>query len=124
MDLTKQVLFWRLGASEDLEVASRLVAEGRTRHGLFFLHLAFEKELKGLYVERLRQPAPKTHNLARLAQEANLALSQEHVDILSEINVHCLEGRYPDYWAEPLTVAAAAVLLSRAKEVLRCLRQN
>ncbi|NCO95976.1 MAG: HEPN domain-containing protein, partial [Armatimonadetes bacterium] len=46
IDVEKQVAYWRDGAKEDWEVAQELVDRGRTRHGLFFGHLALEKLLK------------------------------------------------------------------------------
>jgi len=40
MDIARQIEYWRSGASEDWEVAVDLINSGRTRHGLFFAHLA------------------------------------------------------------------------------------
>ena len=48
MDIIRQIEYWRLGASEDWEVAVELISSRRTRHGLFFAHLALEKLLKDL----------------------------------------------------------------------------
>jgi len=46
VDISKQIIFWRDNAKEDWDVARQLVDNGRTRHGLFFAHLALEKSLK------------------------------------------------------------------------------
>ena len=42
----KHIAYWRNGSDEDWQVALELVGSGRTRHGLFFAHLALEKMLK------------------------------------------------------------------------------
>jgi hypothetical protein len=46
VDIEKQSAFWRSSAEEDWDVACQLVANERTRHGLFFAHLALEKILQ------------------------------------------------------------------------------
>jgi hypothetical protein len=47
VDIEKQVVYWRLSAAEDWDVAEALVERGNPRHGLFFAHLALEKNAKG-----------------------------------------------------------------------------
>jgi HEPN domain. len=46
INIEKQVAYWRDGAVEDWEIAQELIERGRTRHGLFFVHLSLEKLLK------------------------------------------------------------------------------
>ena len=46
INIQKQVQRWRNGATEDWQVALELADLGRTRHSLFFAHLAIEKTLK------------------------------------------------------------------------------
>ena len=46
IDVEKQVAYWRASAAEDWQVTEELVSLGRTRHSLFFAHLALEKLLK------------------------------------------------------------------------------
>jgi predicted nucleotidyltransferase len=46
VDMARQANYWRQSSDEDWEVAQELVGNGRTRHGLFFAHLALEKLLK------------------------------------------------------------------------------
>ena len=70
IDIEKHVDFWREGAREDWAVALELVNKERTRHGLFFAHLALEKALKALVCQKTRDLAPRTHNLVRLAEFA------------------------------------------------------
>ena len=46
ININKQIEYWVITGKEDWEVAEELVNNNRTRHGLFFAHLALEKVLK------------------------------------------------------------------------------
>lgn len=59
IDLEKQVAYWRDGAVEDWQVAVELVNLGRTRHGLFFAHLALKKLLKAHLCRATADLAPQ-----------------------------------------------------------------
>ena len=63
IDIQKQIDYWRNGSQEDWEVGHELVGLGRTRHGLFFAHLALEKMLKAHVCQATANLAPKIHNL-------------------------------------------------------------
>ncbi len=56
------------------DVTRQLLENGRTRHSLFFAHLAFEKVLKALICKHSQDLAPKLHNLSRLSELASLTL--------------------------------------------------
>ena len=86
VDISQHIVYWRNGAAEDWEVANQLVNSGKTRHGMFFAHLALEKILKAHICKRTKNLAPKSHNLVRLAETAELQLKPEYVDILAEMN--------------------------------------
>ena len=121
IDVDKQVAYWRDGAQEDWAVARELIDLGRTRHGLFFVHLALEKALKVHVCRQTRDLAPRIHNLVRLAELASINASQEQIDTLAEMNAFNLEGRYPDLLALPPTPAEAQAYLARAEEVFQWL---
>lgn len=72
LDSGKQVDYWRQGADEDWEVAVKLVTDGKSRHGLFFAHLALEKMLKALVCRHTRDVPPRIHNLTRPSELAGL----------------------------------------------------
>jgi HEPN domain-containing protein len=76
INIEKQVAYWRDGAVEDWEIAQELIERGRTRHGLFFVHLSLEKLLKAHVCRHTQDLAPRLHNLVRLAELAALPLSQ------------------------------------------------
>jgi HEPN domain-containing protein len=96
IDIPKQIEFWRLGSAEDAVVARDLVARGKIRHGLFFLHLAIEKALKAEVCRATTDVAPRVHNLVRLAELANLTFGLGQIDALAELNAFNIEGRYPE----------------------------
>jgi HEPN domain-containing protein len=120
-DIGKQIAFWRESAVEDLQVAEDLIKRQRTRHGLFFLHLAVEKLLKALVCRQTQDLAPRMHDLIRLAELAGISLDETQVDTLSEINAFNLEGRYPDALTPLPSLFEAKGYLREAEEVFRWL---
>jgi HEPN domain-containing protein len=100
IDINKQIAFWRRGAEEDLPVGIRLVREGSIRHGLFFVHLAFEKILKAHVCRHTGDLAPRTHNLARLLELSGISCSKNDVPFIVDMNRYNVEGRYPDSFEE------------------------
>lgn len=121
IDVDKQVTFWRSSALEDWDAARALIRQKRTRHGLFFAHLAFEKVIKAHVCRTTQDLAPRIHNLVRLAELAQLPLSNAQVDLLAEMNSFNIEGRYPDSLALPPTLAEAQAYLARSEPVFQWL---
>lgn len=121
IDLQKQIAYWQNGAIEDWEVAQDLVKHNKTRHGLFFAHLALEKLLNACICRQIQDLPPRIHNLSRLAELAGLLLDQTQVDTLAEMNAFNLEGRYPDVSMTPLTKKEAKSYLRQAEEVYQWL---
>jgi len=72
----------------------------RYHHCLFFCHLVVEKALKALVTKETGDHALPTHNLIRLAKNANLSLSPEREAGLEEINTFNIRARYDDYKLE------------------------
>lgn len=97
MDVARQVDYWRKGAEEDFAAAEALLKKRHQRHALFFGHLAIEKTLKAHVARALEATPPRTHDLLRLADTAEIALSDEQREFLARFQQYCLEGRYPDY---------------------------
>lgn len=87
------------------------------------LHLAVEKLLKAL-CEHTRDLAPRIHNLVRLAELAELALTQDQVDLLAELNAFNIEGRYPDLALPVPTRSQAEDCLRRTEEMYTWLLQR
>lgn len=120
-DIQKQINYWRNGSEEDWEVADELIENGRTRHGLFFAHLALEKILKAHVCRVTDDLAPKTHNLVRLAQLTGLSFSETQQIFLARFDQYQLEGRYPDKSPQPLSINEAKQELKKAEEILQWL---
>ncbi|MCF7811107.1 HEPN domain-containing protein [bacterium] len=120
----KQITYWYDGALEDIEVAQQLVNTNRTRHGLFFAHLALEKMLKACVCKETQDLAPRIHNLRRLAELANLELNSEQKNIMTEANTFNLEGRYPEFLGPPPKKNESIKLLNNIKELFEWLKSQ
>jgi HEPN domain-containing protein len=121
MDRAKHASYWRTGAGEDLAAAKDMVARGHVRHGLFFLHLAVEKTLKGLLVHSTGTIPPKSHDLVQLAERAGVDLPDDTTRLMLRISRYCMEGRYPDRWVAPPDEPTATAMLGAGEELLRWL---
>ncbi|MCX5905222.1 MAG: HEPN domain-containing protein [Proteobacteria bacterium] len=121
IDIEKHVVYLRNEATEDWTVATELVNSGRGRHGLFFAHLSLEKLIKARICRHTQDIAPRIHNLVKLAETAELSLTQRQIDILAEMNVFNIEGRYPDSLISPLSHTEAHDYLLRSEEVYQWL---
>ena len=121
IDIGKQVAHWRNSAVEDWSVAQDLVSRGKVRHGLFFAHLTLEKTIKAHVCKATGELASKIHNLVRLSQIASLTLSEDHIDLLAEVNEFNIEGRYPEMLLPPPSREEADAYMIRIHEVLQCL---
>jgi len=88
--------FWRNSAEVDLKVAEDNLKLGHYNWALFFFQLVLEKILKSLVVKRKnRNPLP-THDLVKLASEAEINLSKEQKQDFKEITSYNIEARYDD----------------------------
>ena len=96
MNIDKHVHYWTTTSDEDWDVAVDLVERGKVRHGMFFLHLAMEKLLKGHVCRHTKQVPPKSHDLTRLIELAELEISSEWLALLGRMNAFCMTGRYPE----------------------------
>ena len=106
---------------EDWQVADELIHAGRSRHGLFFAHLALEKILKAHICLGTHDLAPRLHNLVRLAEIARIKLTPQQIEILAEMNSFNIEGRYPDASLPLPSPEEALASLIRAEEVYQWL---
>lgn len=124
VDIAKQVAFWRESAKEDWDVARHLVDNGRTRHGLFFAHLALEKIIKAIICKKSQDIAPRIHNLSRLSVLASLAPDNDKMEFLAEMNAFHIEGRYPESLTKPPAKEEALDILIKAERVFQWLMKQ
>jgi HEPN domain-containing protein len=59
-------------------------------------HLAIEKLLKAIFVEKFNEVPPYTHRLVSLAEKVELDMSSDRLELLEVITDFHLETRYPD----------------------------
>ncbi|TAH20520.1 MAG: HEPN domain-containing protein [Cytophagales bacterium] len=63
-----------------------------------FAHLVLEKLAKALWVKNNQENTPpRTHQLLRILQEAQVNLNSEQEIFLQLMNNFQMQGRYPDY---------------------------
>ncbi len=124
IDVEKQITYWRDGAVEDWQVAGELINLRRTRHGLFFAHLALEKMLKAHICRATADLAPRIHTLLRLAERTGLAYSEEQRVFLARFDRYQIEGRYPDLLPPPPSPDVARTELKLAGELLQWLKRQ
>ena len=118
--------YWIAEGEEALTVASHLFEKGDYSYALFFGHLAIEKLLKGLFVDRQHEHAPRLHSLPRLARLAGLNLDKARQDTLIVISAFNIEARYPDLkrsFRERCTEEYAREQLEKVKEMFEWLRR-
>lgn len=124
IDIQKQIDYWRTGAGEDLQVAVELIDLGRTRHGLFFAHLALEKMLKAHVCRDTNKLAPYIHPLLRLEKRTKLNLTEEQRVFLARFDRYQLEGRYPNMLPAAPDMDTARQELRQAREIFTWLNQQ
>lgn len=117
---------WWAQALADLKAGESNLESAQYFVCAFLSQQAAEKALKAVYIERLRQAAPKSHNLVRLGQE--LSLPSDLVSALRHLNPAYTTSRYPDA-ANGLPVEAfdrgmAEALLRDATEVVDWARRE
>lgn len=98
MTKEEHIKYWVETATHDIVSSEAIYNSGRYDWCLFVGHLALEKILKALYVDRNENNIPpKIHNLVRLAELSNIELTEDQRFDLDKINDFNLQTRYPDY---------------------------
>lgn len=100
VDQKEIIDFWASEAEESLDVAKHLFEKKDYSYSLFFGHLSVEKIIKAVLVKNTNQQVPRSHNLLRLAKEAQIEITDEQKHTLIRITAFNLEARYPDYKKE------------------------
>jgi len=89
--LSKKQAWFKL-AEYDLETAKAMYETGRFKYVPFMCQQAIEKLLKGIIAES--QFPPRIHDLVRLAELAELELSEEELLMLEKLSSLYLRVRY------------------------------
>lgn len=93
-DLRSYVDYMLQSAAEDWATAVYLYKGNRYGMCLFCCHLALEKQLKALFVLKVRDVPPYSHNLISLAEKAGISVNLVLRAELKIINRFNVSGRY------------------------------
>lgn len=94
-DQKKLVDYWRKTAAHDYDTMKSLFEGKRYDACLFFGHIVLEKALKALVAKNTGEYVPRTHNLMRLSELAELSLDDDDKNLLRDANDFNMEARYP-----------------------------
>jgi HEPN domain-containing protein len=89
--------YWAESAEYDYVTMKSLFKSGRYASSLFFGHIVLEKVFKGLIVKKTKEHAPLIHDLVRLANIAEIELSESDRKFLFSVNDFNLKARYPEW---------------------------
>lgn len=93
----KLIEYWIAGSDDDYETMIAMYDSKRFSWSLFIGHLMIEKLLKAYYVKVKSDYPPFIHNLLRLAEKAELNLTDVIKKQLVTITAFNINARYDDY---------------------------
>ncbi|NCD42257.1 MAG: HEPN domain-containing protein [Bacteroidia bacterium] len=93
----KLIEYWIAGSDDDYETMIAMFDSKRFSWSLFIGHLMIEKLLKAYYVKVKSDYPPYIHNLLRLAEKAELSLTDDIKMQLVTITAFNINARYDDY---------------------------
>jgi len=97
MKKEKLMNYWIDSAQYDYKAMNDLYKNKNFHWALFMGHLVIEKLLKAYYVKTKDKEPPFIHNLSRIAEKAELPLTEAQLDILDTITTFNIRARYDDY---------------------------
>jgi len=122
--MTPEAKEWLKQAKENMKDARAMLRARRYVFAAFACHLAMEKGLKAVIVERTGAPPPRRHNLIELAGIGQAPLTQIQIEFIAELNMAAIGARYPDklsQTAKQYPRQTISEYLKKAGEILRCL---
>lgn len=96
-DKQKLINHWIVASEEDYDTMIAMYEVQRFSWALFVGHLAIEKLLKAYFVVVKGDYPPFSHNLLKLAKDAQLELTEEKTLDLITITAFNLNTRYDDF---------------------------
>lgn len=91
------VRYWVKSSNQDYRVTESLFSNGHYGWSLFVGHLVLEKLLKACLIKKRETDVPHTHQLLKIAQLAELSLTEDQENFLLEVSTFNIQARYPDY---------------------------
>lgn len=90
--------YWIETSKDTMDSSVKLFEQGKYVHSMFFLHLALEKMLKGLYINKNKEEAPYGHSLQVLISKIkNISPDSDIMKLLTEVTTFNIAARYNDY---------------------------
>ena len=126
-DLNKDKLikYWIDGSDDDFETMAAMFDSKRFSWSLFIGHLMIEKLLKAYYVKVKSDYPPFIHNLLRLAEKADLELTDDRKEQLVTITAFNINARYDDYkmsFKKQCTPEFTSMWIDKLKELRQWIR--
>lgn len=97
MDKEALINYWVETASKDYHTMLNLFNSKDYHWSLFIGHLVIEKLFKAIYIKNLNNNPPRTHDLLRLSEQAQIHTTEEQKDDLDLITTFNISARYPDF---------------------------
>lgn len=116
MDIERHIEIWRDGSIRALGCAETLLQNEYIEEGLFWTHLIIEKALKAHVVKSTGAQPPYIHNLIRLAETAELDLSDTQKRLCVELLECHITGRYFEDGIPPVSRESALNMYARTAE--------
>ena len=118
MNKQDHVDYWRKTANSDWTASEHLFEKEDYLQSLFFTHLVLEKLLKAHWVkDNIDDYPPRIHRLKSLHGQTQLNLLQDEIDVLDDMEIFQMEGRYPDYHFRIAQLCTQQFTLSMLKRV-------
>lgn len=127
MELKEKVKFWVENAEYDLQTAEVMHQSARYAYTAFMCQQALEKIMKGIYLHKTGEEAPRSHNLSYLIGLLNLNPQESFVNLFADLSSYYLEGRYPTYKekvAKLINKDKSQSILAEAKEAFKWLKSQ
>jgi len=96
----EKVNFWIKASKDNLETMELIFVGKKYSDALFFGHLATEKMLKAVYIQKKDEVFPAIHDLLKIAMLSGLKMDKETKDELEVVTGFNINARYDSYKRE------------------------
>lgn len=118
---------WLKQADYDIGTAEFMYSGSRFFYAVFMCHLSIEKVLKGLYLQKLGQTPPKTHNLVYLLNKIGIKPEDDIGLFITKLNEANIATRYPediDKLQKDYTEDVTKEILEKTRELLEWIKKQ
>ena len=122
-----KIAYWIEAANYDMKSAIYMQKSGRYVYTAFLCQQAIEKYLKALYIGKMSNEAPRTHNLVYLAGLLEIKINDKDMELLTGLTSFYIEGRYPTYKqtiSRIINRVKADTILKETRRFIKWLKSN